>query len=89
MSELSLQAQLAAYAEEKNRLDAMLDEALDQFAEYEEGFNPRMKVATPDQLPALMEERSQMEETLGIAHCVDRLEELRLAMDAIKRQLAG
>ncbi len=89
MADLSLEARLELLAEEKNRLDAMLDEALDRFAEYEEGFNPRMKVAGPDELPALMNERAMMEETLGIAHCVDRLDELRLAIEALKQELAS
>jgi hypothetical protein len=88
MSDASLEARLELLADEKNRLDAMLDEALDRFAEYEEGFNPRMKLASPDELPLLMAERTQMEETLGIAHCVDRLDELRIAIEAIKREMA-
>ncbi|MEW5728955.1 MAG: hypothetical protein AB1918_14095 [Pseudomonadota bacterium] len=62
---------------EKKRLDDLLDEALEKFAIYEEEFNTRLKVAPEDQRPALFAERNDVEEMLGIADMVMRLDELR------------
>lgn len=73
-------------AGERKRLDELLDEALEQFAQYEEVMNARMKVAGPDQMPALMEERSRMEDALGIADLVDRIDQIRERMTVLKAQ---
>lgn len=73
---------LVELQDERKRLDQLLDEALEQYALYEEGMNARMKVAGPEEMPALMAERSRMEETLGIAELVERI-------DAIRERVAG
>jgi len=74
---------------ERKRLDALLDDALEQFALYEEEMNPRMKAAqSPDELQMLINERSIMEETLGIADLVIRIDELREHIDQLKSQAA-
>lgn len=62
---------------EKNRLDDLLDDALDKFALYEEKLNARFKTASPEDLQVLMAERAQVEDMLGIADLVIRLDELR------------
>lgn len=77
---------LEELAGERKRLDELLDEALEQFAQYEEAMNARMKVAGPDQMPALMEERSRMEDALGIADLVDRIDQIRERMTVLKAQ---
>ncbi|MGE5475942.1 MAG: hypothetical protein ACM3Q1_04755 [Bacteroidales bacterium] len=69
--------QLAELQDERRRLDALLDDAVAQFALVEEDMNARMKVATPQQLQALMEERARIEDALGIAELVDRIDDLR------------
>ncbi|CAA7623443.1 hypothetical protein [Magnetospirillum sp. UT-4] len=79
-----LSMSLADLVEERKRLDGLLDDALEQFARFEEEFNPRMKVAPPDQLPALMAERANVEELLGIATLVDQIDLVRLRIDALK-----
>jgi hypothetical protein len=73
---------LAELTAERKRLDGLLDDALHQFALYEEVMNARMKAASPAEMPALMEERAHMEEALGIADLVDRI-------DVIREQMAG
>lgn len=74
---------------ERKRLDGLLDDALEQFALYEEGMNPRMKAAkSPDELQALIAERTIMEETLGIADLVIRIDELRERIEEIKANAA-
>ncbi|MGE5545480.1 MAG: hypothetical protein ACM33T_01170 [Solirubrobacterales bacterium] len=71
-------ASLADLLAEKERLDAMLDEALDKFALHEEELNARFKRAqTPEETAALMAERAGIEDMLGIAALVDRLDVLR------------
>lgn len=62
---------------EKKRLDDLLDEALDKFALYEEQLNAQFKTASPEDLQVLMAERAQVEDMLGIAELVMRLDELR------------
>lgn len=78
----SVEELIAELLAERARLDQMLDEALEQFALYEEGMNARMKRASPDEMPSLMEQRGRMEETLGIADLVERI-------DAIREQVAA
>ncbi|HSV29598.1 MAG TPA: hypothetical protein VLL76_08560 [Candidatus Omnitrophota bacterium] len=68
---------LPALLDEKKRLDDLLDEALDKFALYEEDFNNRLKHVHEDQRMAMYAERNQVEEALGIADLVMRLDELR------------
>ncbi|KIL97470.1 hypothetical protein CCC_00531 [Paramagnetospirillum magnetotacticum MS-1] len=75
-------------AEEKKRLDAELDTALHTFAEYEEGMNVRWQTADPAARQALMEERNQVEEQLGIVALVLRLDEIREQLDALRQQVA-
>lgn len=74
--------------EEKNRLDFELDAALHAFAEYEEGMNVRWQTADPIQRQALMDERNQVEERLGIVTIVTRLDEIREQLDALGQQVA-
>lgn len=69
---------------ERKRLDALLDEAMDAYALAEEDLNPRMKAAGPDELKALMAERSRIEEALGIADLVDRIDLLRERIAALR-----
>jgi len=75
--------------DEKNRLDAQLDEALHAFAEYEEGMNSRWHTADPAERQALMQERNRVEEELGIVALVLRLDEIREALDACRAQSAA
>jgi hypothetical protein len=81
-----VQPNLDDLTEEKNRLDLMLDDALEKFAEYEEGMNVRWHTSSPEEITALMAERSQVEETLGIVAIVERLDVLREQIEAV---LAG
>lgn len=80
------QARLSALQDERNRLDALLDDALAQFALVEEDLNPRMKVATPAQLQELMAERACIEEALGIAELVDRIDLVRAQIARLKAE---
>ncbi len=73
-----------ALKEERNRLDTQLDEALHTFAEYEEGMNVRWQTADPAARQELMMERTRVEEELGIVAIVERLDEIREALDAYK-----
>lgn len=73
--------ELTRLESERKRLDAMLDDAVAQFALVEEDMNARMKAASPAQLQALMEERARIEESLGIAALVE-------AIDAIRERMA-
>lgn len=75
---------VTALLEEKKRLDHQLDQALDQYALYEEGMNERFKHADESQRAALMAERNQVEETLGIVALVVRLDEIREALEKLK-----
>ncbi len=69
---------------EKKRLDDLLDEALEKFALYEEEFNARLKQAPEAERPALFAERNDVEEMLGIADIVIRLDELRELIQAAR-----
>lgn len=80
---------MAALVEERKRLDALLDDALEQYALYEEGMNARMKGAAPDVMAQLMAERAGVEETLGIADLVERLDQIRDRMTAMKAIMGG
>jgi hypothetical protein len=76
---------LAALLDEKKRLDAQLDDALDQYALYEEGMNAHFKHADEAERAALMAERNQVEETLGIVALVQRLDEIRELMEKLEQ----
>lgn len=78
------EATLAELAAERKRLDDLLDDALEQFAHFEEAMNPRMKVASPGEMPALMAERGQMEDALGIVELVEQIDVIRERMAALK-----
>lgn len=69
---------------EKKRLDDLLDDALDKFALYEEKLNAQFKNASPEDVQVLMAERAQVEDMLGIADLVTRLDELREAIQAAR-----
>lgn len=71
------QARVAELQAERKRLDALLDDAVAQFALVEEDMNARMKHATPEKLQELMVERGRIEEALGIADLVNRIDDLR------------
>jgi len=75
--------------DEKNSLDAQLDEALHAFAEYEEGMNMRWHTADPAERQALMDERNRVEEELGIVAMVLRLDEIREQLEAERAQSAA
>lgn len=73
--------ELAHLEAERKRLDALLDDAVAQYALVEEDMNVRMKAASPAQLQELMAERARIEESLGIAALVE-------AIDAIRERMA-
>ncbi|KAF0224065.1 MAG: hypothetical protein FD176_1463 [Rhodospirillaceae bacterium] len=80
---------MAELLAEKKRLDALLDDALDQYALYEEGMNIRFKTANDAERAALMAERNEVEEKLGIVALVLRLDEIRELMErAVKNPAA-
>lgn len=81
--------ELARLDDERKRLDAMLDDALAQFALVEEDLNTRMKVASPTELQALMAERARIEDALGIAALVDRIDEIRARASIIRSAAAA
>lgn len=76
----SLQTRLASLQDERKRLDALLDDAVAQYALVEEDLNARMKTASPAQVQALMAERARIEDALGIAALVDRIDAVREEM---------
>ncbi|MGE5518175.1 MAG: hypothetical protein ACM31D_20420 [Bacteroidota bacterium] len=75
MTDISIR--LAELQDERKRLDALLDDAVVQFALVEEDMNVRMKAATPAELQELMAERARIEDALGIAQLVDRIDDIR------------
>jgi len=77
MTSTEIQAAVDALLAEKDSLDCRLDEALHAFAEYEEQMNQHWQSADGDERLRLMNERAQVEETLGIVAIVDRLDEIR------------
>lgn len=79
---------IAELIAERKRLDDLLDDALEKFALYEEDFNNRLKTMPEDQRMLMFAERIQMEEMLGIADLVDRLDHLRDRLNEVKA-LAG
>jgi hypothetical protein len=79
---------MAPLLAEKKRLDALLDDALDQYALYEEGMNIRFKTANELERAALMAERNEVEEKLGIVALVVRLDEIRELIDRAKNPAA-
>lgn len=79
---------MAELLAEKKRLDALLDDALDQYALYEEGMNIRFKTANELERAALMAERNEIEEKLGIVALVLRLDEIRELIDRAKNPAA-
>ena len=81
-------AMIETLTEEKNRLDYELDAALHTFAEYEEGMNVRWHSADAAQRLELMEERTRVEEELGIVTMVERLDDIRMQLDALRQQVA-
>ncbi|MDO8605528.1 MAG: hypothetical protein Q7R40_03235 [Phaeospirillum sp.] len=84
MSAEENQAMTDALKKERAQLDAQLDEALHTFAEYEEGMNVRWQTADPAARQELMAERTRVEEELGIVAIVERLDEIREALEAQK-----
>lgn len=83
-----VKAMIETLMEEKKRLDAELDAALHTFAEYEEGMNVRWQTADPAARQALMTERNQVEEQLGIVSLVVRLDEIREQLEDLRRRVA-
>lgn len=78
-----LVAQLLA---ERKRLDDLLDEALEQYALFEEGMNPRMKIASPAEMEGLMAERARVEDMLGIVDLVERIDRIRERIELIRAE---
>lgn len=74
---IDIHIRLAELQDERKRLDALLDDAVAQFALVEEDMNARMKAATPELLQDLMAERARIEEALGIAELVDCIDDIR------------
>lgn len=68
---------LAELVAERSRLDGLLDEALQQFAAFEDEFNLRLEKAAPHERAALMEERAQLESTLAVDELVERIDRVR------------
>ena len=84
MTAMSQAPARTALLAEKQRLDAQLDDALDQYALFEEGMNIRFKHADEAERAALMAERNQVEETLGIVALVLRLDEIRAQLEQLE-----
>ena len=80
---------MAELLAEKKRLDALLDDALDQYALYEEGMNIRFKTANEAERTALMVERNEVEDKLGIVALVLRLDEIRALMEQAAKNPAA
>ena len=80
---------MAELLAEKKRLDALLDDALDQYALYEEGMNIRFKTANEAERTALMVERNEVEDKLGIVTLVLRLDEIRALMEQAAKNPAA
>ena len=80
---------MAELLAEKKRLDALLDDALDQYALYEEGMNIRFKTANEIERAALMAERNEVEDKLGIVALVLRLDEIREMMEQAAKNPAA
>ncbi|WP_041634628.1 hypothetical protein [Magnetospirillum gryphiswaldense] len=80
---------MAELLAEKKRLDALLDDALDQYALYEEGMNIRFKSANETERTALMAERNEVEDKLGIVALVLRLDEIREMMEQAAKNPAA
>lgn len=74
---------------ERRRLDDLLDDALEQFALFEDGLTARLHGATPEQGAALMAERARMEDVLGVAELVDRIDRIRERIDLIQSDQAA
>lgn len=74
---------------ERKRLNALLDDAVVQFALVEEDMNARMKAATPERLQELMVERAAIEDALGIAELVDRIDDVRRHIDQLQAASAA
>lgn len=74
---------------ERKRLDALLDEAMEQYALFEEDINGRMKAAGPAEMDGLMAERARVEDMLGIADLVDRIDRIRERIEAIQAERAA
>lgn len=80
---------MAELLAEKKHLDALLDDALDQYALYEEGMNIRFKTANQAERTALMAERNEVEDKLGIVALVLRLDEIREMMEQAAKNPAA
>lgn len=80
---------IAVLEAERKQLDAMLDAAMDKYAEFEEGMNERLKTASPDERMALFAEREQVEEMLGIVATVERIDQIRQRIAELKAGAAA
>lgn len=80
----ALQTQLVQLQDERKRLDALLDDAVAQYALVEEDMNARMKGASPEQMQVLLGERARIEESLGIAALVERIDAVREEMTRLQ-----
>lgn len=79
---------LVELEDERMRLDALLDEAVAQFALVEEDMNARMKAATPAQLQVLMAERARIEDALGIVELVERIDCIRERVAHLRAEIS-
>lgn len=80
---------VAELVAERKRLDSLLDEALDQYALFEEDMNARMKGAGPAEMARLMAERARVEDVLGIVDLVDRIDRIRERIELINAEAAA
>jgi len=83
------QAILAELMDERKQMDVKLDQAVATFALVEEEMNARMKVASPERLQELMQERAQIEDQLGIVDLVERIDALRERIAQIKMEMTS
>lgn len=80
---------IAELVAERKRLDGLLDEALDQYALFEDGMNIRMKHANADEAAVLLVERAHVEDLLGIIDLVDRIDRIRERVELMRRDQAA
>ena len=80
---------IAELMAERKRLDGLLDEALDQYALFEEDMNVRMKQADATEAAQLLAERARIEDMLGIVDLVDRIDRIRERIELMRRDQAA
>lgn len=82
-------SRLVELRQERQTLDALLDAAVVRFARVEEEVNARMKLASPEQVRDLMAERDRVEDALGIADLLNRIDAVQQQMAELTQDPAG